>query len=68
MIYVNALDLFSSSVSLGLKYQGLAGEGWLVDEFWGLYPLLEWVGCAGSVVFLVRRTKLCTLSLATELL
>jgi len=54
VIYANAMDLFSSSVNLGRVYGQLTGEGWLVDEFWGLFPLLEWVGCVGSVLFLVR--------------
>lgn len=53
MIYANSLDLFSSTMNLGRQYAPLPEEGWLTTEFWGLFPLLEWVGCVASLVFLV---------------
>ena len=53
VIYTNSLDLFSSTMNLRRKYAPLPEEGWLTDEFWGLFPLLEWVGCVTALVFLV---------------
>lgn len=53
MIYANSLDLFSSTMNLGRQYAPVPEEGWLTAEFWGLFPLLEWVGCVASLVFLV---------------
>ena len=53
MIYTNSLDLFSSTLNLRRRYAPLPEEEWLTDEFWGLFPLLEWVGCVTALVFLV---------------
>ena len=55
MIYTNSLDLFSSTLNLRRRYAPLPEEEWLTDEFWGLFPLLEWVGCVTALVFLVSR-------------
>lgn len=49
VLYRLALDLFGSN-SIGVEY-GLSDD-WVTDTYWGLWPLLQWVGCLFSVFFM----------------
>ena len=37
------------------KLGGRSRTDWLVDQYWGLWPLLEWIGALASALFLVKK-------------
>lgn len=53
VVYTSAVQLFSESRS-GLQYVFCleSHPGWLTDQFWGLWPLLEFVGALAAIFFL----------------
>ena len=56
------MELFDDIFGLAGKREyrvplaSLGRPKWLVDQYWGLWPLLEWVGVLSSALFLVSLT------------
>jgi len=54
VIFFSALNLFSDSrAGLQSRFCLDSVSGWLTNDYWGLWPLLEFVGVLAAIVFLV---------------
>ena len=58
VIYSRAVTLFSDSRS-GFEYRFCLNNqpGWLTNEYWGLWPLLEFVGALAAIFFMVMSPQ-----------
>ncbi len=54
VIFTNAVNLFSESRA-GYEYEFCLNNrpNWLTEEYWGLWPLLEFVGALVAIFFMV---------------
>lgn len=57
MVYTWAVELFDTTALIAV--QGFCPPaGWYTNLEWGLWPIVEWVGCLASILFLVRTLLL----------
>lgn len=62
VIYTWAVELFDTSALIAVQ-RYCPPDGWLINIEWGLWPIIEWVGCLASVVCLVRTYRHCMIIL-----